>query len=397
MYRFQTDAYAVTLDVDVLSCTQEGDQGYQVRLSDSLFYPEGGGQPGDHGTIAGQTLRALRMTDDGELLHEVDGSVSGRVELRLDWARRYDFMQQHSAEHLLAATGAELGLGIIAFHLGDEMCDVEFDVPQIDASRLARLEALVNDRIRDQRAIDVRLIERSRVDELEVRYRRLREGADGQIRLVEIDGVDRNPCGGTHVRNTAELQAIKLLGTEKLSRGTRVFFAAGSRVLLRAEQQRLRESELTPLLSCGPEGYVDGVRRLKESLRSMEQRRRRLAADLAEALGRELAQGGGVSASDPDAVRLRLLHRDEADMSFLQALARAAQGLRPELRALLTAGAGGEGLFLLLGPADWVRAHSSAVSELLGGRGGGPPGVFQGKATRLDRRAEAAALFGQTP
>jgi alanyl-tRNA synthetase len=198
------------------------------------------------------------------------------------------------------------------------------------------------------------------------------------VRLLDIAGVDLNTCGGTHVANTSEIQAIKLTGTEPMRGGTRLFYLAGGRVLRRLELALARERDLTQRLSCGPEDHPAAVERLLDEAREQRRDRRALLQELAVHLGQSLIAEPGVAS----------LHRSDGEMEFLHAIALAVREQQPDKWALLT---GGEraGVFILLGPADSVASMGPFVADLLEGRGGGAKGIFQGKASRLDRRQEA--------
>jgi Ser-tRNA(Ala) deacylase AlaX len=376
------DARLERVTARVLACTPvEG--GFAVVPDRTVLFPEGGGQPSDDGTLGGQPVLGLTRREDGGVEHLVAAPAAGEVEIVLDPGRRLDLTQQHSAQHLITAVAlARFGLKTIAFHLGDGRSDVEFEADFLTPARLGELEAAVNEAIREARPVRLLLATREEAARLPVRSRRLPEGLEGPLRLVEIEGLDLNTCGGTHVTNTCELQAIKLLGTEKLCRGTRVFYLAGGRVLSALGQAQEREWELTRLLSAGPGEQAQAVARLQAELREAERARRALQAELAQALGASLAASGPVAS----------LHRDDAGMDFARAVALAARQARPDLVLLLTGG-GTQGFFLLAAPQPLAAALGPQVAALLGGRGGGGQGLYQGKAGDLSRRVEAVALL----
>ncbi len=378
----QRDARLERVTTTVCSCTP-AEHGFAVVPAETVLFPEGGGQPSDAGTLAGQPVLALRRRDDGGVEHVVAAPVEGTVEIVLDLARRLDLMQQHSGQHLITALAlARFDLPTIAFHLGAAVSDVEFDAPAVPPTTLAALEAAVNEAIREARGLRVHTVTREEAARMPVRSRRLPEGLEGPLRLVEIEGLDLNTCGGTHVANTAELQAVKLLGTEKLSRGTRVFYLAGGRVLAALGAAGEKDRELTRLTSVGPGEHLRVVAKLQHDLKEAERARRALANELADALGRALAAEGPVAA----------LHRDDATMEFARGIANAARKANPDQLLLLTGGTS-DGFFLVAGPEARVAAVGPRVAEVLGGLGGGGKGMFQGKAADLARRAEALALL----
>ncbi|MBM4398023.1 MAG: aminotransferase class V-fold PLP-dependent enzyme, partial [Deltaproteobacteria bacterium] len=384
----QEDPYLATLDASVVDV---GPDGREVVLDRTPLHPEGGGQPSDAGTVAGIEVVGLSARDDGAVVHRLAAPIGvpigGRVTVEVDWPRRYDLMQQHTAQHLLTATAiARLGWHTIAFHLGPDRCDVEMDRDSLAEADLAALEEAVNAHVRAARPVRVRTAAREDLAALGVRSRRLPEGLTGPLRLVEIEGVDLNTCGGTHVASTAEVQAVKLLGTGKLARGTRLFFAAGGRVLRECDRALERDRALTRVLTCGREEHVGSVERLAADRRDLERAVKALRAERAERSGRDLASSAASMPSPAVA-----WHSDDADAEGLRAVAFAAREARPDLLVLATGGGDREGLVLLAGPEDRVQAAWRDVAPLLEARGGGRGGVVQGRAARLDRRAEAAA------
>ncbi len=387
----QRDATLRALDAEVLRCTPAGDL-WEVVLDDTILYPEGGGQPADHGTIGGATVVDVQHRD-GQVVHSTTSPVPvGPARVEVDWARRFDHMQQHTAQHLLTAVALErFGWNTTSFHLFSRKdgrvprCDIEVDGDPIDA-QLIELERAVNAAIRANHRVAAKTLSRGEYEALPIRSRGLPESVT-EVRVVEIEGVDANTCGGTHVGSTGELQALKLLGTERLRGGTRLFFAAGDRVLDLLQDANERTEALSRQLSEGPDTHVEAVSRVFDRARSAEKALSALQVELAELLGADLAARSG---------EILTLHRDGADIPFLNALANRALVDGDARLLLLTAGES-EGLFLLVGPPAVVAGHKAALLEVLGARGGGKPGRLQGRATRLDRRAEAVALLSGKP
>ena len=376
----QEDTYRTTVTATVEECHQDAD-GYRVILAQTVLYPEGGGQPADTGRVAGLTVRKFYRREDGALVHLLDRPVAGEVKVMLDWPRRYDHMQQHSAQHLLTAVAQDrFGLATTAFHLGARRSDIELDCPTLSDDIRQALETAVNASIRENRTVKIRWQAPSDFSSSAVRSRGLPPDHSGRIRLVEIEGLDLNTCGGTHVAATGEIQMLKLLSSEHLRGGTRLFFVAGERVRNLLDAGLEREQALTRLLSCGPPEHTAAAERLLAENRQAHQQLKAARQELSTLLGRHLATRTAVAS----------LHRPEADMPFLIGVGREFQKHAPQGWALLTGG-GTQGVFVVVGPPDRLKSRAEALARLLGGRGGGRGGLYQGKADALEQRAAALA------
>ncbi|MGC8915826.1 MAG: alanyl-tRNA editing protein [Thermoanaerobaculum sp.] len=378
---FDRDPYLDALATRV-SASGEDERGVWVELADTIFYPEGGGQPADRGTIDGVPVTDVRKHRDA-IRHYIQGPApSGTVFLKLDWRRRYDHMQQHTGQHLLSAVAEDrFGWKTTAFHLGAELCDIELDVPKLAAAELASLEEHVAEEIRAARPVRVHRLTPEETAALpKLRSRGLPEGHQGPVRLVEIEGVDLATCGGTHLRNTAEIEALALVATESMRGGTRVYFAAGRRLRHRLHAHEARNAALRRILGASDEELATVAQGKLEQLEAVTRELRRCRDELAALLGAQLA-----SQSEPVAS----VHRQEADLAFLQRLARAFLESRPQGVLLATGGQEGQGVFLLATSRPELRQLGELVASLLEGRGGGGGSVFQGKAARISRRVEA--------
>ncbi|NLP05286.1 hypothetical protein GX411_04990 [Candidatus Fermentibacteria bacterium] len=380
IHSFDRDPCLAVLKTRVAFCEPGGGGLFSAVFEDTIFHPESGGQPSDRGTVAGVELAGVLPGTGGEVVHLLPAPVSGEVELVLDWPRRFDLMQQHTAQHMLSCLAlSRFGWRTSAFHLGESRSDIELEVPSLAFEDLAPLEDAVNDVILENRRVTWRHAAPESVDMSEVRSRRLPKDPVNCMRLVEIEGLDCNNCGGTHVSSTGQVRLVKLTATERLRGGTRVFYLAGNRALTWTGEAMLRERRLSRALTCSPAEQADSVERLLERLKDSERRARAISTELAGILGREAAAGDG---------GVEHLHRDEPDMEFLRTAADTALSVRPGCRLLLTGGRM-EGVFLVAGPVDWTAEAGPLAARILEGRGGGSGPLYQGRASRLDRTGEA--------
>jgi len=369
----QRDATLRVLDTEVLGCEPSVASAgtHRVRLADTVLYPEGGGQPADHGTIGDVQVEDVQRADD-VVWHHTTGPVPlGPTRVEVDWARRWDHMQQHSGQHLLTAVCHDrLGRETRAFHLGREFCTIDLTGPPLSTDEMAHLEELVNDEVIAARAVRPKEVGQGQLEALGVRTRGLPDHIDGPVRLVEIDGLDLNTCGGTHVSNTAALQVLHLVRCDSYKGGCRLTFMVGGRALRALRTLRQREQALTSLLRQGPEAHVEEVQRILNERKQSGKARKAILSRLASLEGATLVSRPG----DP------LWHHGEAaDLAYLGQLARAWD---PTDRVLVLTGGpmGDKGVFLVVGPAERVATLGPRVAAALDGRGGGRKGRFQGQA-----------------
>jgi Ser-tRNA(Ala) deacylase AlaX len=392
MERYENEPYLSAIEVLALE-SGAGEPGapapFYVELAETVLFPGGGGQPADRGTLAGQPIAAAEKREEGRwrfyLPEPVDSSAG--LELKLDWSRRFDLMQQHTAQHLLSAIALDrFGWRTTAFHLGEELTDIELDAAELPAEKLAALEALVAEAIRAAVPVRTRRVEQEEYEKLEgVRSRGLPAGHQGSVRLVEIEGIDLNTCGGTHLRSTAEIESLKLLHTEPMRGGTRLYWVAGGRVRSRLAAAEARNARLRRLLDTGDGELVAVLESRLEQLAEAKRAKERIEARLAEA---EAAAFGDRPFADR--------HYEDGNLAFLQKLARGWQGGAGSGLLFATAGKGKDAAFLIATRGEMARDIKSlgqGVAAKLEGKGGGAGRLFQGKAAGLEKRGEAVAIL----
>jgi Ser-tRNA(Ala) deacylase AlaX len=383
---FEREPYLTELSVRVVGTGVEDGRPWAV-LDDTVFYPEGGGQPSDRGRLGDVDVLDVRSID-GEIRHVLAAPLpEGPTVARLDWQRRFDHMQQHTGQHLLTAVAADrFGWETTAFHLGPEVCHVELAVVSVSPAERLRLEEAVAVEIRAVRPVTHRRVRPEEMASLPVRTRGLPEGHQGHVRLVEIEGLDLNTCGGTHLRATSEIEALKLLGTEKLRGGTRLFFVAGGRVRARLGAHEDRNARLRVLLGSPDDGLPETLEGKLTQLSDAQKALRAADEELADARAESMAALG---------VPVAECHFERRDMAFLSRIGRRFSELSVPGVVLLTAAGGGAEAFLLAAggtSAADVSVLGQAVAASLEGRGGGSGKLFQGKG-RLAKRGMAIALL----
>ncbi len=249
---YWANPYGTDFSATVLDIWQEDDDLFLV-LDKTFFYPEGGGQPCDLGIIVpvasllgegmGNIDEVYRVRkvfeDDGRIIHVMGqaGLSKGQTVFgRIDWDRRFDFMQQHTGQHILSRGFEELlGAQTIGFHLGDDYVSIDLDAPSIEDGMLMRVEDLANEIVYKNLPVEVKEYTQSQVPSA-IRMR-IPTDADS-IRVVHIGDFDACACGGTHVKATGEIGIVKINQTDRSHGGVRVIFRCGRRALL-----DLREKE----------------------------------------------------------------------------------------------------------------------------------------------------------
>ncbi|WP_434752794.1 alanyl-tRNA editing protein [Paenibacillus amylolyticus] len=247
------------------------EDGVYVTLAETAFYPHGGGQPCDLGQIGGIAVLDVNL-EDGEVWHKLERSPEqDEVQCELDWERRFDHMQQHTGQHLLSAITLKLRDAMtLSFHLGTDYATIDVAAETLSAEQLTGIEQEVNRQIVHNAAVRTSWVTAEEAARLPlVKQPTVTE----DIRIVEIEGVEYNACGGTHVAAMGEIGIIKLLKTEKVKGGTRIYFKCGTRALNEfKEAQEVLNGITTKLKTSRDE--------LLERIEKMEQEQKQLQSEL---------------------------------------------------------------------------------------------------------------------
>lgn len=246
----------------------EREEGKFVVLEESAFYPDGGGQPHDTGTLGGiQVLDVI--SEEDEVLHRVERfPETDEVACEIDWPRRFDHMQQHSGQHLLSAVCRDLYNAITtSFHLGADYCTIDVDKPELSPEQLAAIEQEVNRHIYLNHRIVSYFVSAEEAGRLPlVKPPKVTE----HVRIVEMEDVEYNGCGGTHVASTGSIGMIKLLKSEKQKGCTRITFKSGYRALTEFQEQQRVLSQLTARLKTGRNELIDRLDRWEEEQKRLQ-------------------------------------------------------------------------------------------------------------------------------
>lgn len=248
---------------------QIDEQGRYVVLHETAFYPTGGGQPHDVGTINGVTVKDVQEVD-GEVRHYVEESLQGQEKVtgEVDWVRRFDHMQQHAGQHLLSAAFEDLfGHKTVSFHLGQETCTIDLDVPKLTEEEVKRAEESANRVVLTNTDIISAWVS---PDEAHQYPLRKKLSVSENIRLVMIPKGDYSGCGGTHPTSTGEVGGISILKWEKQKKQVRVTFVCGQRMIDELYKKQKVIESLTKRLSVPEGNVVEAAERLLQQTNDQE-------------------------------------------------------------------------------------------------------------------------------
>jgi alanyl-tRNA synthetase len=384
--------------LEVRPYRHKGGDALALLLDKTIFYPEGGGQPGDRGTINGVALLDVHEKD-GEILHIIAlpspaaGDIQrGPAVLTLDAGRRRDLTVQHTGQHLLSGTILrQRGKHTVSMHLGDELCTIDVDAPDLSPGEILTAEDAVADAIEENRPVITHLCPPE--DARTFPLRKIPPQGEEVIRVVEISGHDFSPCCGTHLKSTGEIGMLRVLGMEKYKGMVRLSFIAGRRCLWESRMLRKNGDLISRRLSAPLAEIGAGVEALLEKAAAMERRIKALEeADAAAKADLLLARAEAAAAeSGPEAPAgetagmggaakgaLIIETCDGADMEEVLRIGRAAQKKTAALLVLASERDLKFAAFSVDKKLD-LRVLFKDAMEAHGGRGGGGGGFFQGQ------------------
>lgn len=370
-----------------------------LALDQTAFYPEGGGQPADQGWLQDRPVTDTQIDEQGVVWHQVqlDVTSGATVEGRINWLRRFDHMQQHTAQHVLSqAFWVMFAAETVGFHLGEQSVTIDLAVDELDASALEQAESLTNAKLRAK--LPVRSFEVSPQMLPATQLRKLPQ-VDEDIRLVEIGDFDLCPCGGTHVRDLGEVGLVKVSGSERKRGNIRVTFLAGQRAYRDYATKHSQLDRLSTMLSEPIANVAAAVERLQARVQELERDDKRLREQLMVATGKEML-ASAEKLGDVNCIVHELPTHSLTEAKFLAShLAEQGQNLVlfavPDEPYRLVVAANSQ-LDLPVG------ALLKAVVEKYQGRGGGSPTSAQGAVPKsqgsqalVDLHALCIARLGQ--
>jgi alanyl-tRNA synthetase len=384
---YYTDSYLQVFDAQVLAAE---DEGRRVYLDRTAFYPTSGGQQHDLGTLNG--IAVVDVIDEGDrVAHLVAEPVpETRVEGKIDWTRRYDHMQQHTGQHLLSAVFVQLfSIPTLSFHMGDETSTVELGAQELSEQAISAVESRCNELVREARPVRIEFAEAEEAQGL-----RKASTRSGTLRVIDIAGVDRSACGGTHLNSTAEIGPVQLRKQERIRGNIRIEFLCGERAIRQARRDFLTLNELAKVLAVPFGALPEQAGQLRHRWAAAEKERQRLAIELAQRQGIQLHAEQPAMA---DGMRRVLLAVDEID----EVVRVKAQAFTRVGRAIMVLFAPATGSVLVSCSPDSGEHAGNRLREMLaaaGRRGGGSATLSQGSLSdpKILGQLTAALGFSET-
>jgi len=363
---YDKDSYLKEFQATVLSCEQKNENTWRVVLDKTAFFPEGGGQTGDIGW-----LNDVEVTDtrekNGVIYHETKAPLEAGIKVagKIDFATRFDKMQQHTGEHILSGiVCSAYNYNNVGFHLSSEITTLDFD-GELSAEQVRELEIRVNKAIHENIPVQVKFPKKAELAEMN--YRSKIE-IEGQVRIVEIPGIDRCACCAPHVKTTAEVGLLKIQSCDRHRGGCRLTIVCGMRALKDYQQKQESVGKVSAALSAKPEKIAEAVEHLQEQQAKLREQLNHIQAMyLQEKLDKIHAEDQCVCIFEEslDSIAMR---------NFVNGAMEKCDGI---CGAFI--GSDGKGYHYILGSKELdVREISKQLNMQFNGKGGGKPQMVQG-------------------
>ena len=380
---YDLDSHLQVFSARILSCRPAGEGRWQILPDQTAFFPEGGGQPADQGTLSadGVTVSVLDVQETPEgILHLTDGPLkeNAAAEGRLNWPLRFGRMQCHSGEHVISGLAhSRYGCTNVGFHMGEAEVILDFD-RELTPEQIRELENEANRIIWENRPITAEYPDPAILKDMDYRSKL---DLTENVRIVTIQNCDVCACCAPHVSYTGEIGLVKLTSFMRHRGGIRIWMAAGKMALTDYQTKQDNVAAISAALSVKQHETARGVERIKEELAETElalkDAKRALAAEKILSL--------------PETPGNLCLFEEGMDIPTLRTLVNAGMEKCGGICAAFT-GADGQGYRYVMGSKTVdLRAESKPIHAALGGKGGGQPAMIQGSLPAS--RAEIEAYF----
>ena len=389
---YYNDSHLIEFEARVIDKSERVSGWTAVTLDRTAFYPTGGGQPSDTGTLNGLRVVECIDNEDEGVLHVIQGrapELGAKVQGRIDWSRRLDHMQQHTGQHILSQALVTLfNAPTRSFRVLEQSCEIDVDLnPTTEI--IERAVELANNVIWEDRLITIHNVTAEQAVKLPLRKDPVRAG---ELRLIEVEGFDLTPCGGTHAHRTGEVGVIAVRHWERAKGLTRIEFVAGVRALADYRRANKTARDVAALYSASRDDAAKLTSRMLEENKELHRRVRILEEIGARVEAEELLGSARVS-SPIESTRPRVITKafDHRDAESLKHLAQALIAHNGVI-ALLGSRDQGTARLVFARSADAagdMNALMKKACEMLDGRGGGKPDLAQGGGKKVERLEEA--------
>lgn len=391
---YYENPYIKTFETELVYQAADDKERVYAVLEETAFYPTGGGQPHDKGTLNG--IKVVDVEEaEGEIRHylerELEPSISG-ISGEIDWNRRFDHMQQHAGQHILSAAFEELyGYKTVSFHLGKEILTIDLEISELPVGHAEEAERLANAIILENRPIEARWVSAEEASQFPLR-KQLSVSED--IRLVIIPEFDYNGCGGTHPTSAGQVAGVKILDWERQKKKIRVQFICGSRILTQLQTKHEITGNLSQLLNAPEQDLPSAASRLIEIGKDLEKQLEAAKEALLAYEAKEMFTAG----------KEKCISKvfEGRSIQELQKLARLIASQTENADVILINETADKLQFVCARGADSESDMKSLSAELLqkiNGKGGGNPQFAQGGGDKLisgeDLLEYAMRLAGQ--
>ena len=371
---YYEDVYQKEFTATVQECKELKD-GYGIILDQTAFYPEGGGQPCDLGTI--NDIPVTDVQEEGEVIvHHTEKAIEVGQEIKgkIDWERRFDLMQQHSGEHIVSGLIHEAyGYNNVGFHMGSDVITVDLS-GVLTEKQLREIEEETNRKIWENTAVEVFYPSEEELEKLS--YRSKKE-LTGQVRLVRFQGSDLCACCGTHVTHTGEIGAVKILTVENFREGVRVTMICGKRVLDYLNMVNDQNHQISVKLSAKTEETAAAVERLQDENFRLKGKLMHMVDELSETEAQRYEDAGSV-----------LVFHEGLEADQVRKMTDAIMQKCSGCCAVFSRNEDGSYKYAMGELNGDLRQFTKDMNAALNGRGGGKPFFVQGsvKATEEEIR-----------
>jgi alanyl-tRNA synthetase len=381
---YYQDSHLLEFDARVIDVTERDDGAIAVILDRTAFYPTGGGQPNDTGTLGQARVVDCIDAESEGVLHVIQGPTPESGELvhgRIDSLRRLDHLQQHTGQHILSAAFVKLfDAPTRSFRVMEHECEIDVELDNPTNERIEQAVDLANQTIWANRPVEIREVSAEEAASLPLRKEPAREG---ELRLIEIADFDLTPCGGTHANATGEVGVVAVRSWERAKGLTRIQFMAGLRVVNDYRKANRTAGHAAALFSAGRDDTPALIARLIEENKKLTRRVRELDAIACRVEAEDLIRGNNATGK----VRIITSIFSDRDADSLKHLALALIA-HSNVVALLGSRDGDTARLVFARSADLPGDMNTLMREacaVIDGRGGGKPAMAQGGGTASDR------------